>query len=54
MNEGSEEVKRVMYKWEERNNDNTEENLVFGMTEGNYIRVLGELEGGRKKMQRIE
>ena len=41
MNEGTEVVKRVMNKWEERNNDDKEENLVFGTTEGNDIRVLG-------------
>ena len=48
LNEGTEEVKRVMNKWEERNNDDKEENLVFGTTEGNDIRVLGSWMGEKE------
>ena len=38
---GVEEVKRVMETFEERNNNNKEETLVFGSEEGKEIRMLG-------------
>ena len=41
LEEGVEKVKEVMGRWEERNNDDKEERLVFGTEEGGDIRVLG-------------
>ena len=41
LEEGVEKVKEVMGRWEERNNDDKEERLVFGTEEGGEIRVLG-------------
>ena len=38
---GVEKVKEVMGRWEERNNDDKEERLVFGTVEGGEVRVLG-------------
>ena len=41
INEGVNDVKEVMGKWEERNNDEKEEVLDFGTREGAEVRVLG-------------
>lgn len=41
MEEGVEKVEEVMGRWEEKNNDDKEERLVFGAEEGGDIRVLG-------------
>ena len=41
LEEGVEKVKQAMGRWEERNNDDKEERLVFGTEEGGEVRVLG-------------
>ena len=41
LGEGVEKIKQVMGRWEERNNDDKEERLVFGTEEGGEVRVLG-------------
>ena len=41
IDEGVNEMKRVMNEWEERNNDTKEEVLEFGTNEGGKVRVLG-------------
>ena len=38
---GVEEVKNIMAKFEEKNNDDKEETLNFGAKEGKKIRMLG-------------
>ena len=41
MDGGMEEIKKVMGNFEEKNNDDKEEEIVFGTQEGGKIRVLG-------------
>ena len=41
LEEGVVRMKEVMGRWEERNNDDKEERLVFGTEEGGDVRVLG-------------
>ena len=56
MEEGVRRVKEVMGRWEERNNEDKEEKLVFGTEEGGGIRVLGSWlgakEDGRNRIRR--
>ena len=56
MEEGVRIVKRVMSKWEERNNEDKEEILDFATEEGEDIRVLGNWMGaktdGNKRIRR--
>ena len=41
MNEGLRAVKEVMDKFEERNNEDKEEEIIFGTEDSNKIRILG-------------
>ena len=55
IDQGVEEVKKVMNAFEERNNDNKEETLDFGKEEGNKIRMLGSWMGWQEDInQRIK
>ena len=47
LEDGVVRVKEVMGSWEERNNDDKEERLVFGTDEGGEIRVLGSWLGAK-------
>ena len=38
---GVDMMKEVMSRWEEKNNEDKEEKLVFGFEEGGKIRILG-------------
>ena len=48
MNENVREMKEVMERWEERDNEDKEETLEFGTNEGEDVRVLGSWLGGER------
>ena len=56
MVEGLKSVKEVMDKFEERNNEDKEEEIVFGSEDSNKIRILGSylgpLEDGKQRLKR--
>ena len=55
MAEGLKAVKEVMDKFEERNNEDKEEEIIFGTEESNKIRILGSYLGpGEDVKQRLK
>ena len=55
MTEGLKAVKEVMDKFEERNNEDKEEEIIFGTEESNKIRILGSYLGpGEDVKQRLK
>ena len=48
LEEGVEEIKRVMSQFEERNNDDKEEKLIFGSEDSGEVRMLGCWMGWKK------